>query len=331
VRILVTGGGGFLGQAICRRLRQRGDELRSLARGEYPGLGPMGVDARRGDVAEPQDVMDAVEGCDAVIHTAAKAGDWGDHDEFHRSNVVGTQNVLDACRQHGVRKLVYTSTPSVVHGGGDLEGVDEATPYPEHFEAPYPATKATAEKMVLEANGDELSTVALRPHLIWGPGDNHLVPILLQRARAGRLRRVGKVGKLVDVVYIDNAAAAHVLALDRLAPGAPCAGKAYFISQGEPISQWEMIDRILEAGGEPPLTRSVPLGLALFAGAVMETAWTWLPLSGSPPMTRFLARQFSTAHWYDIGAARRDLGYEPTVSIDEGLQRLAASLQGADS
>ena len=327
MKVLITGGGGFLGLAIGKRLRARGDEVRSLARGDHPELAGLGIEALRGDVADAEAVSKAVEGCEAVIHTAAKAGDWGPYSEYRASNVEGTVHVIDACRQHGVKRLVYTSTPSVIHGGDDVEGIDESAPYPAHFDAPYPETKSIAEQKVLDANGPDLSTVALRPHLIWGPGDHHLVPKIISRARAGRLRHVGNEPKLVDVVYIDNAAEAHVLALDRLAPDAACAGKAYFISQGVPIENWEMTDRILEAGGVSPVKHRISPGLAYAAGAVLELVYKVFPLSDEPPMTRFLARQLSTAHWYDISAARRDLGYEPTVSIDEGLKHLAEYLR----
>ncbi len=326
MRVLVTGGGGFLGRGICRRLVERGDDVRSIARGEYPELHAMGVEALRGDIADADAVLAAAEGCDAIVHTAAKAGDWGSRDSYHRPNVIGTHNVLEACRTHRVGKLVYTSTPSVVHAGGDIEGVDETAPYPDHFEAWYPETKAIAERLVLEANGPSLSTVALRPHLVWGPGDNHLTPKILERGAAGRLRRIGKQPKLIDVVYIDNAVDAHILALDRLEPGAACAGKAYFISQGKPVSTWQMIDDLLAAGGLPPTEKRVSLGTALVAGTLIEWAWRLLPLQGDPPMTRFLARQLATAHWYDISAAQRDLGYTPKVSIEEGLERLREHL-----
>jgi 2-alkyl-3-oxoalkanoate reductase len=327
VKVLVTGGGGFLGFAVCKLLRARGDQVRSLARGDYPELAEARIEAVRGDIADPEAVSAAVAGCDAVIHTAAKAGDWGAYADYRSANVEGTVNVLDACLEHGVKRLVYTSTPSVIHGGGDVEGADESAPYADHFEAAYPETKAIAEQKVLAANGPGLSTVALRPHLIWGPGDHHLVPKIVRRARAGRLRRIGSEPRLIDVIYIDNAAQAHLDALDRLGPDAACAGKAYFISQGEPIANWEMIDRILAAAGEGPVTRHISPGLAMAAGTVAEWIYKILPLGDEPPMTRFLASQLSTAHWYDISAARRDLGFEPAVSIDEGLQRLADHLR----
>ena len=247
----------------------------------------------------------AVEGCDIVFHVAAKAGVWGPYDEFYRANVLGTRNVIDACRQHGIRRLVYTSSPSVVFDGTDMEGVDESVPYPEHFEAFYPQTKAEAEQLVLQANDDTLATVALRPHLIWGPEDNHLVPRILERGARGALRRIGTRECLVDTIYIDNAATAHLQAADRLEIGSVVAGKVYFLSQGEPLPVWEVVNRILDAGGLPPVSRTISPGLAYAAGAVLEKIYTLLRLKGEPRMTRFVARELSTAHWFDLGAARQ--------------------------
>jgi len=324
VKALVTGGGGFLGSAVVRRLRDRGWQVVSLTRGDYPAVTAMGATQQRGDIADPQVVLEAAAGCDAVLHVAAKAGIWGSDESYYQTNVVGTRNVLEACRTHGVPRLVYTSSPSVVHAGADLEGVDESTPYPEHYEAAYPRTKAEAERMVLAANGPHLATVALRPHLIWGPEDTQLVPRIVERRRGGKLRLLAGPPKLVDTIYIDNAADAHLLALDHLGPGSACAGKVYFISQGEPLPVNELINRILDAAGLPGLEPSVPPGLAVVAGAVLETAHRLLRIPGEPRMTRFLARQLASAHWFDLTAARRDLGYEPAISIDEGFVRLRA-------
>jgi nucleoside-diphosphate-sugar epimerase len=323
MKALVTGGGGFLGGAVVRLLRQRGREVRSFTRSAYPWLDEFGVEQVYGDLADPAAVERAVTGVDVVYHVAARAGVWGRYADFYATNVTGTENVIAACKKHGVRKLVYTSTPSVVHGGGDLEGADESVPYPDHYEAPYPETKAKAERAVLAANGPDLATVALRPHLIWGPGDPHLVPRILARARAGKLRRVGTRPVKVDVTYIDNAADAHLLAGDRLDVGSPVAGKAYFISNGEPVDLWEFINRVLAAAGLPPVTKSVSVWKARLAGQVLEWVYRTLRLPGEPPMTRFVASQLSTSHWYDIAAARRDLGYSPGVSVEEGLRRLA--------
>ncbi|MBI4425389.1 MAG: NAD-dependent epimerase/dehydratase family protein [Elusimicrobia bacterium] len=327
MRLLVTGGGGFLGGAIVRRLAARGDTVRSFSRGAYPELGALGVEQRRGDLGDAAAVTEACRGVDAVFHVGAKAGVWGPYAEFRRANVEGTRNVLEACRRLGVPRLVYTSSPSVVSSGRDLEGVDESAPYPRRYEAAYPETKAEAERLVLAANGAGLATTALRPHLIWGPGDNHLVPRIVSRARSGALRRLSGPPRLVDSTYIENAVDAHLAALERLAPGSPVAGKAYFIAQDEPLPLWELVDRLLEAAGAPPVTRSVSPRAAYVAGCVLEAAYALLRLPGEPPMTRFLARQLSTAHWFDLAAARRDLGYSPRIDLAEGLRRLRASFE----
>jgi nucleoside-diphosphate-sugar epimerase len=323
-RALVTGGSGFLGKAIIQRLLARAYEVRSLCRRDDPELRALGVETIRGDVADPEPVLAAASGCEVIFHAAAKTGTWGSSRAYHATNVRGTDNVIAACRQHGIGKLVYTSTPSVIYGGHDIQGADESLPYPTQYQAHYPRTKALAEQRVLAANDGTLSAVALRPHLIWGPGDNQLIPRIIARAKAGTLRLVGDGTKRIDSVYIDNAADAHLLAFDRLRPGAACAGKAYFITQGEPLPVSELVNRILATAGLPPVRRSIPPRVAYFLGWVCELAYTVLRIDDEPPMTRFLAQQLSTAHWFDITAARRDLGYTPAVSIDAGLQRLAA-------
>ena len=325
MKALVTGGGGFLGGAIVRFLRQRGDEVRSFARGAYPALEEAGVEVRRGNLADAAAVSRAVQGMDVVFHVAGLPGVWGPYEDYHRANVTGTEHVLAACRRHEVRRLVFTSTPSVVHGGRDIEGGDESLPYAATFSTHYPRTKAVAERMVLAADGERLSTVALRPHLVWGPGDNHLVPRIVARGRAGRLRLIGDRPNLVDTVYVDNAAEAHLAAADRLAPGTPCAGKAYFISNGEPLPLAELTNGILAAAGLPPVTKRIPVPIAVALGGLAELVYGVLRIRSEPPLTRFVARQLSTAHWFDISAARRDLGYQPRVSIEEGLRRLAAA------
>lgn len=327
MKILVTGGGGFLGQALCHGLVQRGHEVASFNRGHYPQLDAIGVRQLRGDLVDCEALLAAASGCDAIFHNAAKAGAWGSYASYHRANVIGTDNVIAACHAHGISRLVYTSTPSVTHrathpvAGGTADNV----PYGEHLKAPYAATKRIAEKAVLAANAADLATVALRPRLIWGPGDHQLLPRLAERARAGRLRLVGGGDNLVDTTYIDNAAQAHFDAFESLAPGAACAGRAYFISNGEPRPMREIVNALLAAVGAPPVTKSLPFGAAYAIGAVCEAAWSLLPLRGEPPLTRFLAEQLATTHWYDMGPARRDFGYVPQVTIAEGLERLAAA------
>lgn len=325
MKVLVTGGGGFLGQAICTQLVSRGYEVTSFNRGHYPQLDALGVRQLQGDLADAAAVASACAGQAAVFHNAAKAGAWGDRESYWQPNVVGTENVLSACRAHRVRKLVYTSSPSVTHAGRrDVVGGNEAdTPYGEHFKAWYPETKAIAERAVLAANGPELATVALRPRLIWGPGDNQLLPRLVERARSGRLRLIDGGHNRVDTTYIDNAARAHLDAFDHLWPEAACAGRAYFISNGEPRELRDIVNALLCAAGAPQVMRSVPYRVAYGAGAAMEKTWALLRLKGEPPMTRFLAEQLATTHFYDISAAERDLGYRPRVGIDTGLQRLA--------
>jgi len=325
-RVLVTGGGGFLGTAVSRLLRERGLMVRCLSRSSHPHLAELGIEQIRGDVADASVVARAVDGCGTVFHTAAKAGLWGPAHEYHRANVEGTRNVVDSCRAAGVPRLIYTSSPSVVFNGSDLAGVDESAPYCRRFEAAYPQTKAIAEQLILAANSAGLSTVALRPHLIWGPGDNNLLPRIIARARGGQLRRIGRTNALIDPVYIDNAAAAHLLAADSLAPGSPVAGKAYFVTQGETIPVWDMINALLEAAHMAPVRRTIARPVALAGAGLLEAAYRLSGRRDEPPMTRFLARQLSTTHWFRIDAARRDFGYEPLVRIAEGLRRLEAWL-----
>ena len=329
MKVLVTGGGGFLGGAIVQLLCERGDEVRSFSRGEYPRLAALGAQQFRGDLADKEAVARAAKGCELVFHVAAKAGIWGSYRDFYQANVVGTENVIAACRSNHIARLVYTSSPSVVFDGRDVEGGDETLPYPSRYEAHYPATKALAERLVLASNSARLAVTSLRPHLIWGPGDNHLVPRIVAKGRAGKLRRIGTRPNLVDTVYVDNAARAHLLAADRLSPGSVVAGKNYFISNGEPLPLWVMVNHILAAADIPPVTRSISPQLAVAVGGLCEGLWGLFRLSGEPPMTRFVAHELASSHWFDISAARRDLGYEPEISIHDGLLRLRHWLQHA--
>ncbi len=322
MKALVTGGGGFLGKAIVKLLLERGDEVRSFSRNEHLTLSALGVEHCRGELCDADAVKCAAAGCDIVFHVAAKAGVWGPYDEFYRANVLGTRHVIDACRIHGIKRLVYTSSPSVIFDGTDMEGVDESAPYPDHYVAFYPQTKAEAEQLVLQANDEQMATVALRPHLIWGPEDNHLVPRILDRGAKGALRRIGTRDCLADTIYIDNAAQAHLQAADRLDIGSPVAGKAYFLTQGEPLPIWDIVDRILDAGGIPPVSGTISPKLAYGIGWIMERVYGTFGIKSEPRMTRFVAKELSTAHWFDISAAQRDFDYTPSVSFDEGMIRL---------
>jgi nucleoside-diphosphate-sugar epimerase len=326
MRVLVTGGGGFLGQAIIKQLLARRDEVRSLARGDYPDLARLGVECIRGDVRDAQATQAACAGRDVVFHTAAVAGIWGPWEHFHGINVLGTRNVLAGCRKHGVPRLVYTSSPSVTFDGAPQENVNESVGYARHWLCHYAQTKAIGEQEALAANDHSLSVCALRPHLIWGPGDQHLIPRLMARAKSGQLRRVGDGANLIDMVYVDNAAEAHLQAAEKLAPNSAVAGKPYFISQGEPVNCWQWIDEILALAGIGPVKKSISLGSAWRIGAAMELAYRVFGLQSEPRMTRFLAAQLGMSHYFDIGAAQRDFGYRPAVSKAVGMQRLAESL-----
>lgn len=327
MKVLVTGGGGFLGGAICRQLLARGDDVIAYQRSASEELEKLGVRIIQGSITDAELLNAALKGVDAVIHTAAKAGIWGPYDDYFRPNVLGTENVLAACRKNGIRKLVFTSSPSVTHADGDIEGGDESLPYAEHYNSPYPATKALAEQKVMAANCPELHTVSLRPHLIWGPGDNHLLPKLLERAQSGKLK-LPEPEKLIDTIYIDNAAKAHLLALDRLQSNPEIVGgKTYFVSNDEPLPQSHIIGGLLKAAGLEVDIQSISPHIALAAGTLLETGWKLFRLKSEPPITRWSAEHLSTAHWYDISAAKRDLGYTVEISIAKGLEILAASLK----
>jgi nucleoside-diphosphate-sugar epimerase len=325
VKALVTGGGGFLGGAIVELLLSKGAQVRVLARGAYPELEKLGVECLRGTVTDPAAAAAACRGRDVVFHTAAKVGMWGPYSEFYETNVKGTACMLEAARAAGAGRFVFTSTPSVVYpaGGDDVAGWDESAPYPASSDSFYGSTKALAEQLVLKANSPEFSTAALRPHLVWGPRPDHMIATIVAAGRAGRLRRIGGRNELIDTAYVDDAAMAHWLAAEKLAPGAACAGRAYFISQGDPRPNWDIVNMILGAAGVPPVTKEIPRWLAAAAAAGLETVWKAARLKNEPPLTRFVLQQLTTAHWFNISAARRDLGYAPSVTIEQGMQRLS--------
>lgn len=324
-KILITGGGGFLGKAIVQCLNSREDQIFSFSRNFYPELETFGIHQIQGDISEMNTIENACKGMDLVFHVAAKPGVWGKYSEYHKVNTIGTKNVIAACLKHEVPRLIHTSSPSVVFNGTDMEGIDESTPFPAHFHTPYAETKALAEQAVLSAAKKGLSAIILRPHLIWGPGDNHLVPRIISRAK--HLVKVGQRDNLVDTTYIDNAADAHILAADRLYENSSLSGNIYFISQGEPIPMWDMINNILQAAGLNPVTRSMPYRVVWLIGALLEFGYKCARMKKEPPMTRFVASELALSHWFDISAARRDLGYTPKVSIKEGLCRLEKWLQ----
>jgi nucleoside-diphosphate-sugar epimerase len=327
--VLVTGGTGFLGRRLVARLLAEGRVVVVLGRTPAPDLEQMGVRFLRASLDDAPAVAAACAGIGTVFHTAAKVGVWGRYDDFFRTNVLGTRALLAGCREHGVARFVHTSTPSVVYNGQSLAGADESLPLTTDCPSPYPLTKAVAEREVLAANSAALRTVALRPHLIWGVGDPHLVPRVLARARAGRLRIVGNGKNVADMVHVENAVDAHLLAEAALARrDSPAAGRAYFITNGEPVRLWDWINGLLTALGEPPITKHVPLRVASALGLACEVLWRVLPVSAEPPMTRFIAAELAKDHWFDLAAARRDLGYVPRITMAAGTAELIASLRG---
>lgn len=328
MKALVTGGGGFLGLYITEQLVARGDSVRAFCRGEYPRLRELGVDCHRGDIRDRAAVIAACEGIDVVFHTAAIPGVWGPWSLFYETNTLGTENVIAGCQQHGVERLVFTSSPSVVFDGREHADADESLPYAEHYLCHYPKSKALAEQQVLAANGQEgVATCSLRPHLVWGPRDNHLVPRLLARAKRGRLIRVGAGDNLISMTYVENAAAAHLQAADALSLNSPVAGEAYFINEPDPVNLWDWVNELLVAADLPPLKRSVSAKTAYAVGRLLEVVYRLLRLPGEPQMTRFVAAQLSGSHCYSIDKARRDFGYEPPVSTSEGMRRLGRELR----
>ncbi|MEX1106827.1 MAG: NAD-dependent epimerase/dehydratase family protein [Ilumatobacteraceae bacterium] len=320
MRVLVTGGTSLLARRTAEALVGRGDEVVLLQRSPSP----VDVEQVLGDVRDADLVLRAVSGCDAVVHAAAKVGVVGSWEDYRSINVDGTANVIAAARQHGVSRVVHVSTPSVAHAGHSLVGAQAAPAVTGRTNAHYAESKAIAEQLALGAASDALALVAVRPHLVWGPGDTQLVGRIVERARAGRLAIVGGGTALIDTTYIDNAASALVAALDAAVPGAACVGRAYVIANGEPRPIRELIDGILAAAGVDVTPRNVPLRAALGLGSVVERAYRLRGGNVEPPLTRFLAEQLGTAHWFDPRPARDDLGWSPTVTIDQGLQHLAA-------
>ncbi|MFV1964504.1 MAG: NAD-dependent epimerase/dehydratase family protein [Pirellulaceae bacterium] len=319
---LVTGAGGFLGQYIVEQLVERGDTVRTFSRKAYAFLDDLGVETVQGDVRDAAAVNTACSGIDVVFHVAAVAGIWGPWEHFHEINTTGTRNVVAGCRKNDVPRLVYTSSPSVTFDGTEQVGVDETAPYPDRWLSHYPHSKALAEQHVLESNCESLRACSLRPHLIWGPRDSHLIPQLLGRARKGKLVQVGDGTNLVDMVYVENAAHAHLQAADALGAGSTVCGRAYFISQGEPVHCWQWINEILGLAGLPAVKRSISYRAAYRAGFLLEVVYRLLRIPSEPRMTRFLASQLATSHYFDIRRARDDFGYHPKITTAEGMRRL---------
>lgn len=325
MKVLVTGGGGFLGSHIVKQLLNEKHEVHVIARGNYPNLLEMGVHCHKVDLANKEGLYSALEGVETVFHVAALAGIWGDWDDYYNSNVLGTKNLLEVSQELGVKKFVYTSSPSVVFDGTDMENVTEEVPYPIEYKTHYPKSKAIAEKMVIQANSSEFFTCSLRPHLIWGPGDNHLIPRFLKRAKAGALKIVGDGTNLVDTSYVLDCARAHLLAEKSLKMGSSTCGECYFISQGEAVNLFSWINQFVEASGQKKVQSKVPAKLAYIVGSLMEVVYSLLRIKSEPRMTKFLASELSTSHYFDISKAKNDFGFVPEYSMDRAFSELKNS------
>lgn len=323
---LVTGGNGFVGRYIVEQLLARGDRVRVVGRGDYPELAALGAECVRADLAAPDSsnaLVSAMRGVETVFHVAAKAGLWGNFDDFYRNNVSATQRVVRAAERAGVPKLVFTSSPSVAFGDEDVEGADESIPYPARYLSHYNHTKALAERFVLARTA--IAVTAIRPPLVWGPRDPHLFPRVLARAKHGRLIQVGDGTNVVDITYVENCAEAHLLAADRLGERSPLRGRAYFIGQERPVNLWEFIREIVTRSGYKPPTRTISMRRAVQIAGVLESVYRTFGISKEPPLMRLSATQLGRSRWFDQSAARRDLGYGPRITIEEGLDRTLAT------
>jgi 2-alkyl-3-oxoalkanoate reductase len=321
-RVLITGGGGFLGRYIVEELLSLGcKSIKSLGRSSKPELTEKGVNVVCGDVRNRDFVIDAAKNCDIIFHTAAKADIWGKYRDFYNTNVKGTANVIVACEANKIPILINTSSPSVVSSEDNLENVDEAIPIPEKFLTHYPSTKAVAEKLVAQAVSGEFRTISLRPHLIWGPRDPHILPRLFQRAASKRLIRIGDGDNKVDLTYVENAAHAHIQAAETLAMKPEISGKSYFISDDSPVLLWPWIDEMLKKMNLPAISRNMSYKKARRIGVCLEIIHKILCLPGEPLMTRFVAAQLGHSHFFNISAAKADLGYSPIIPNEKAMEK----------
>lgn len=328
MRILVTGGGGFLGTHIIKELLKNPSYIvTNFSRHTYAHLEDLGVPTIKGDLRKKEDVERALDqGFEAIFHVAAVAGVWGKYEDYYGINYLGTKNLLEAAEARGIQKFVYTSTPSVVFNKDDLLGVGEEQPYATEFLNAYSETKTMAEKLVLEKdNGKTFLTCAIRPHLIWGPGDPHLFPRVIQKGKQGKLRIVGDGENLVDIVYVENAALAHVQAFEHLNPGSPVCGQAYFVGQERPVKLWSFINQVLGYVKVGPVMKSLDVKTAYKIGWLLEKVFKALGINKpEPPMTRFVALNLGKSHYFSHEKAKKHFGYTPRVSIEEGLKRTFA-------
>lgn len=327
MNVLVTGGGGFMGMALIKRLIAEGHKVTSFSRRDYPLHWALGISSIQGDIRDAKAIEKACKDKDVVFHLAAKIGIWGAYDDYNSTNVTGTLNVIKACRKQGVTRIVFTSSSSVIFDGSDMDGIDESQPYPEKLGSHYSTTKAMAERLIVEANSDELKTIALRPHLVWGPYDAHLIPGILKRAGSGKMRRIGYKEHFIDTTYIDNMTDALLLAAKALESNKEASGKVLFITNGEPARVWDFLNSIIQLAGHEPVQKKIPEKVAMVAAGFAEWSHKFFKIKSEPFMTRNAIKELCTNHWFDISNAREILGYTPRVSYSEGFKHLKEYLK----
>ncbi len=321
-KILVTGGSGFVGQALAIALSQAGHQVIALSRKPNPELQKLGIQIISCDLAK-KDEIDSISltGVETIFHTAAYVKMWGKYNNFYQTNFLGTKYLLEKAKAQHVKKFIYTSSPSVIADGKDLKGINEAYSYPKKYKAYYPQTKSLAEKFVLANNSKDFKTLALRPHLIWGPGDTNLIPTILAKAKSGKLKIIGDGQNKVDICYIEDCISAHLCAYSALDANPKAAGKAYFISQGEPVILWDWINQVLELNGLPKITRKIPFKFAYSLATVLELLARLIPSAPEPILTRFLVSEMATDHYFDLARAKEFLGFQPKYSVQAGMEK----------
>ena len=324
MNVLVTGGAGFLGKEIVIALLKKNFSVTSLSRKTYKELEDLGVTSLVCDLSSEKDLDDIdLSVFDAIFHVAALAGVWGRREDFFTINTLGTKSLYNAAKLAGVKYFIYTSSPSVVFGAEDIKGADESLAYPKKYYSDYAESKALAEKFLLNQGDDGPLVIALRPHLIWGEGDPHIFPRLVQSAKEGKLKRIGSGTNLVDVIHVRNAADAHILALESLIQNSKLHGRAYFLGQDKPVNLWDFINRVLVLNKTEPIESEISFKLAYRLGFVLESIYRFFKVFNTEPrMTRFIALQMGKSHYFSHEKAKKDLGYIPLISTDEGLREI---------
>lgn len=330
MKIIITGGRGFVGKALSQKFINSNHSIHTIGRSSHFTKSdfPENCQHHYFDLANAPIPEDIFKGTDLIFHIAAKAGVWGKYSDFYSSNVTATRNILSACKKYKVNKLIYTSTPSVVFSGQPIVSGTESLPYGSTGLSAYAETKCIAEHEILEANDPgKLNTIALRPHLIWGEGDPHLLPRVIDRHKKGKLRIVGEGENKVDLTHVDNVVHAHICAMEALVKNTTLGGNAYFIGQNEPVNLWDWLNKIFSILDLPKLTKKISFQKAYLLGSSLEKIWSILHLKGEPPMTRFVASQLAHDHWFSIKSAKKDLGYEPIRNMNDSLNESLAWLR----